>query len=68
MAEDRAAVEGDDGGSFLQTTAGAAMSKLSATVQMSDFDRDVLSSFLSSDDKTEYVPQSGQITSNLKQR
>ena len=68
MAVDSAAVEGDDGGSFPQTTAGAAMSKLSATVQMSDFDRDVLSSFLSSDDKTEYAPQSGQITGILKQR
>ena len=67
MAKAIAAIEAGAGGSFLQTTAGATMRKLSVTVEMSDVDRDVLSSFLSTDDKTEYAPQSGQITGILKQ-
>ena len=41
--------------------------KLSVTVEISDVDRDVLPSFRSNDDKTEYAPQSGQITGILKQ-
>jgi peptidoglycan hydrolase CwlO-like protein len=63
-----AAIEkGAGGGAFLQTAAGATLRKLSVSVEMSDADRDVLSSFLSTDDSTEYAPQSGQITGILKQ-
>merc|ERR1740138_21537 len=63
-----AAIEKGAGGSaFLQTATGATLRKLSVTVEMSDADRDVLSSFLSTDDSTEYAPQSGQITGILKQ-
>jgi septal ring factor EnvC (AmiA/AmiB activator) len=62
-----AAIEKGAGGSFLQTATGATIRKLSITVEMSDVDRDVLSSFLSTSDTTEYAPQSGQITGILKQ-
>jgi peptidoglycan hydrolase CwlO-like protein len=62
-----AAIEKGAGGSFLQTATGATLRKLSVSVEMSDADRDVLSSFLSTDDTTEYAPQSGQITGILKQ-
>jgi len=62
-----AAIEKGAGGAFLQTATGATLRKLSVTVEMSDADRDVLSSFLSTDDTTEYAPQSGQITGILKQ-
>jgi len=63
-----AAIEKGAGGSaFLQTASGATLRKLSVSVEMSDADRDVLSSFLSTDDSTEYAPQSGQITGILKQ-
>jgi len=62
-----AAIEKGAGGSFLQTSEGATMRRLSVTVEMSDVDRDILSSFLSTDDTTEYAPQSGQITGILKQ-
>ena len=41
--------------------------KLSVTVEISGVDRDVLPSFRSNDGKTEYAPQSIQITSILKQ-
>jgi len=62
-----AAIEKGAGGAFLQTATGATLRKLSVSVEMSDADRDVLSSFLSTDDTTEYAPQSGQITGILKQ-
>jgi septal ring factor EnvC (AmiA/AmiB activator) len=62
-----AAIASGMGSSFLQTTTGATLRKLSVTVDLSDADRDVLSSFLSTDDKTEYAPQSGQIVGILKQ-
>jgi len=58
------AIEKGAGGSFLQTTSGSVLKKLSVTMDMSSVDRDVLSSFLSEDQSEQ---DSGQITGILKQ-
>ena len=62
-----AAIEAGAGGAFLQTTGASVVRKLSVQADMSDVDRDVLSSFLSTDAHSDYAPQSGQITGILKQ-
>jgi len=62
-----AAIEQGAGGAFLQTTGATVIRKLSVQAEMSDVDRDVLSSFLSTDSQSDYAPQSGQITGILKQ-
>jgi nucleoid-associated protein YgaU len=50
---------------FLQTSAASVIRKLTIEMDLSNVDRDVLSSFLS--EGSTYVPQSGQITGILKQ-
>jgi len=62
-----AAIEAGAGGAFLQTKGASVVRKLSVQADMSDVDRDVLSSFLSTDAHSDYAPQSGQITGILKQ-
>jgi len=62
-----AAIEAGAGGAFLQTSGATVVRKLSVQADMSDVDRDVLSSFLSTDAHSDYAPQSGQITGILKQ-
>jgi len=62
-----AAVEKGMAGSFLQTESAAVLKKLvlSTSMQITDFDREELTSFLST--SAGYAPQSGQITGILKQ-
>jgi predicted nucleic acid-binding Zn-ribbon protein len=54
-------------GAFLQTSTASVLRKLSVNMDMSSVDRDLLSSFLSTSQKEEYAPQSGQIIGILKQ-
>jgi len=66
MTKATAAVEKGMAGSFLQTEGAAVLKKLVlASTQMTDFDREELTSFLST--SVGYAPQSGQITGILKQ-
>jgi septal ring factor EnvC (AmiA/AmiB activator) len=62
-----AALEKGVAGAFLQTTAASIVRKISLDVDMSAADRDVLSSFLSEKQTSEYAPQSGEIIGILKQ-
>jgi len=50
---------------FLQTSAASLVRKLSVEMDLSNIDRDVISSFLSQ--KASYAPQGGEITGILKQ-
>ena len=52
---------------FLQTSAASVIRKLTVDMDMSSTDRDVLTSFLSSNSNSGYAPQSGAITGILKQ-
>jgi len=58
---------GMEGGAFLQTSQGALLRKLSIDIDMSSADRDVLTSFLSGGETSEYAPKSGEIVGILKQ-
>jgi len=58
---------GMEGGAFLQTSQGALLKKLSIDIDMSSADRDVLTSFLSGAQRSEYAPKSGEIVGILKQ-
>jgi chromosome segregation ATPase len=58
---------GMEGGAFLQTSQGALLKKLSIDIDMSPADRDVLTSFLSGTQGSEYAPKSGEIVGILKQ-
>jgi len=58
---------GMEGGAFLQTSQGALLRKLSIDVDMSSADRDVLTSFLSGAQRSDYAPKSGEIVGILKQ-
>jgi len=58
---------GASGGAFLQTSQGALLRKLSIDIDMSSADRDVLTSFLSGAQRSEYAPASGEIVGILKQ-
>merc|ERR1719379_2333014 len=64
-----AALEKGMAGSFLQTSTASVIRRLSITVDISEADRDVLSSFLSvrQGDEAQYAPQSGEIVGILKQ-
>jgi len=55
------------GGAFLQTRGASMLKKLSINMDISDADRDVLTSFLSNGQNTDYAPSSGEITGILKQ-
>jgi len=67
MARAIAALEKGMAGSFLQTSAGAVLRRLTMTIDLDDEDREALTSFLSQGQgQTEgYAPQSGQITGIL---
>jgi predicted nucleic acid-binding Zn-ribbon protein len=58
------AIEKGMGSGFLQTTAASAVRQLSINMDMSNVDRQMLASFLSS--KTGYAPASGEIVGILK--
>jgi len=58
---------GMKGGAFLQTSEGSLLRKLSIDIDMSNADRDVLTSFLSGAQGSEYAPKSGEIVGILKQ-
>merc|ERR1719330_627518 len=62
-----AALEKGMGGSFLQTSTATILRKLAIDMEMSDLDRQDLTSFLSGKQTSGYAPQSGQITGILKQ-
>jgi len=65
LAMATAAIEKGMAGSFLQTDAAKGLKKLVAALQdMSNDDRDAITSFLSG--STEYAPQAGQIVGILK--
>jgi len=54
-------------GGFLQTRAAAVLRRLTLSMDMATFDRDLLSTFLSAKSSQEYEPQSGEILGILKQ-
>ena len=58
---------GMEGGAFLQTCQGALLKKFSIDIDMSSADRDVLTSFLSRAQRSDYAPKSGEIVGILKQ-
>merc|ERR1719498_1672370 len=58
-----AALEKGAGGAFLQTSAANVLRRLVIDMDLSDVDRDDVTSFLSQG----YAPQSGEITGILKQ-
>jgi len=60
-----AAIEKGAGGSFLQASSSAVLRRLTVEMDLSSSDRDMLTSFLTSDHR--YAPQSGEITGILKQ-
>merc|ERR1719409_1922649 len=57
------------GGAFLQTRTGTILKQLSVTMDISEVDRDMITSFLTQGQGSAsgYVPASGQITGILKQ-
>jgi septal ring factor EnvC (AmiA/AmiB activator) len=63
MGKAIAALEKGAGGSFLQTSAASVLRRLVIDMELSNVDRDDVSSFLANG----YAPQSGQITGILKQ-
>jgi septal ring factor EnvC (AmiA/AmiB activator) len=65
MKKATAAIEKGAGGAFLQTSTASILKKLSVTVDISEVDREMLTSFLTQDHG--YAPASGQITGILKQ-
>jgi septal ring factor EnvC (AmiA/AmiB activator) len=65
MSKAIAALEKGMGGSFLQTTAANVLRKVVSDMDLSDADRDEITSFLSQGQG--YAPQSGEITGILKQ-
>merc|ERR1719379_1020577 len=69
MTKAIAALEKGMAGAFLQTSAAALIRRLTISMDISENDRDVLSSFLSTHqgDEAEYAPQSGEIVGILKQ-
>merc|ERR1719443_1360677 len=64
-----AALEKGMAGAFLQTSTASVLRRLSITADISEADRDVLSSFLSlgQGEEAQYAPQSGEIVGILKQ-
>merc|ERR1719214_27372 len=62
-----AAIEKGMAGAFLQTNSAAALRRLSLSQDMSNADRDLLSSFLVGGAKQGYAPASGEIVGILKQ-
>merc|ERR1719453_10590 len=62
-----AAIEKGMTASFLQTNSAAVLRRLSLSQDMSNADRDMLSSFLMGGAKQEYAPASGEIVGILKQ-
>merc|ERR1719281_1196752 len=67
MKKATAAIEKGAGGAFLQTSTASVLKKLSITVDLSNMDREMLTSFLTQSSDAGYAPQSGQITGILKQ-
>jgi len=65
MKKATAAIEKGAGGAFLQTSTASVIKQLSITVDLSNMDREVLTSFLTQ--SSDYAPASGQITGILKQ-
>merc|ERR1719399_1806161 len=64
-----AALEKGMAGAFLQTSMASVIRRLTISMDISENDRDVLSSFLSTHqgEEAEYAPQSGEIVGILKQ-
>merc|ERR1719387_2959744 len=66
-----AALEKGMAGAFLQTSSGAVIRRLALTANLSNADRDMLTSFLTDGEKqgegNGYAPQSGEIVGILKQ-
>merc|ERR1719399_1573381 len=62
-----AAIEKGMAGAFLQTNSAAVLRRLSLSQDMSNADRDLLSSFLVGGAKQGYAPASGEIVGILKQ-
>merc|ERR1719440_923025 len=61
------AIEKGMGESFLQTAAANTLKQLSITMDLSSFDRDQITAFLTMDQSQGYAPASGQIVGILKQ-
>jgi len=67
MTKALAAIEKGMAGSFLQTNAAGILRQLSLSQEMSNADRDLLSSFLMGGASQGYAPASGEIVGILKQ-
>merc|ERR1719217_1790582 len=67
MKKATAAIEKGASGAFLQTSTASILKKLSITVDISNMDREMLTSFLTQSSDAGYAPASGQITGILKQ-
>merc|ERR1719389_1427605 len=67
MKKATAAIEKGMGGAFLQTRTATILKQLSVTVDISEIDREMLTSFLTQSSDSGYAPASGQITGILKQ-
>jgi len=61
------AIEKGMGGAFLQTSTASILKQLSVTMDISSFDREELTAFLTQGGTTGYAPQSGQIVGILKE-
>jgi hypothetical protein len=61
------AISAGMGGAFLQSGGAIPLRRLSVSIDMSDVDREVLSSFLATGNSEDYAPKSGQIVGILKQ-
>jgi len=59
--------KGMSGGAFLQSSTASILKQLSVTMDISSVDRDVMTSFLTGGQGSDYAPASGQITGILKQ-
>jgi len=66
MKKATSAIESGMGGAFLQTKAATVLKELSVSMDISSMDRDMITAFVTQD-RSEYVPASGQITGILKQ-
>jgi septal ring factor EnvC (AmiA/AmiB activator) len=67
MGKAISSLESGMAGGFLQTSGASLVRKLSIDMDLSNIDRDVISSFLSTSQSGKYAPQGGEITGILKQ-
>jgi len=67
MKKATAAISGGMGGAFLQTTAANTLKQLSVSMDLSEVDREMMTSYLTQGQGAGYAPASGSIVGILKQ-